>query len=57
VAITATAGAIIAIFFYDYRIALAVWRLLSQLLIKFLNRKKVTLFQKDIHDNQEELFH
>jgi ABC-type multidrug transport system fused ATPase/permease subunit len=54
----ATAGAIIAIFFYDYRIALVCLVVIIPIaFINNLNRKKVTLFQKDIHDNQEELFH
>lgn len=55
--LSATAGAIIALFFYDYRIALVC--LLVVIPIAFINnlsRKKVTMLQKDIHDNQEELF-
>jgi ABC-type multidrug transport system fused ATPase/permease subunit len=55
--LSATAGAIIALFFYDYRIALVC--LLVVIPIAFINnlsRKKVTTLQKDIHDNQEELF-
>jgi ABC-type multidrug transport system fused ATPase/permease subunit len=56
--LTATAGAMIAIFFYDYRIALVCLAVIIPIaFINNLNRKKVTLFQKDIHDNQEELFH
>jgi len=56
--LTATAGAIIAIFFYDYRIALVCLAVIIPIAyINNLNRKKVTLLQKDIHDNQEELFH
>jgi ABC-type multidrug transport system fused ATPase/permease subunit len=55
--LSATAGAIIAIFFYDYRIALVCLAVIIPIAyINNLNRKKVTLFQKDIHDNQEELF-
>jgi ABC-type multidrug transport system fused ATPase/permease subunit len=55
--LTATAGAIIAIFFYDYRIALVCLAVIIPIaFINNLNRKKVTLLQKDIHDNQEELF-
>ena len=55
--LSATAGAIIALFFYDYRIALVC--LLIVIPIAFINnlsRNKVTRLQKDIHDNQEELF-
>jgi ABC-type bacteriocin/lantibiotic exporter with double-glycine peptidase domain len=56
--LSATAGAIIAIFFYDYRIALVCLAVIIPIaIINNLNRKKVTHFQKDIHDNQEELFH
>jgi ABC-type multidrug transport system fused ATPase/permease subunit len=55
--LSATAGAIIALFFYDYRIALVcVAVIVPTALINNLNRKKVTYLQKDIHDNQEELF-
>jgi ABC-type multidrug transport system fused ATPase/permease subunit len=56
--LSATAGAIIAIFFYDYRIALVCLTVIIPIaFINNLNRKKVTHLQKDIHDNQEELFH
>ena len=56
--LSATAGAIIAIFFYDYRIALVCLTVIIPIaFINNLNREKVTLLQKDIHDNQEELFH
>jgi ABC-type multidrug transport system fused ATPase/permease subunit len=56
--LSATAGAIIALFFYDYRIALVCLIVIIPIgFINNLNRKKVTLLQKDIHDNQEELFH
>jgi ABC-type bacteriocin/lantibiotic exporter with double-glycine peptidase domain len=56
--LSATAGAIIAIFFYDYRIALVCLAVIIPIaFINNLNRKKVTILQKDIHDNQEELFH
>jgi hypothetical protein len=55
--LSATAGAIIALFFYDYRIALICVGVIVPIgFINNLNRKKVTLLQKDIHDNQEELF-
>lgn len=56
--LTATAGAMIAIFFYDYRIALVCLAVIIPIgYINNLNRRKVTFLQKDIHDNQEELFH
>jgi ABC transporter transmembrane region len=56
--LSATAGAIIALFFYDYRIALVCLTVIIPIaFINNLNRKNVTLLQKDIHDNQEELFH
>jgi ABC-type multidrug transport system fused ATPase/permease subunit len=56
--LSATAGAIIALFFYDYRIALVcVIVVIPIAIINNLNRKNVIRLQKDIHDNQEELFH
>ena len=55
--LSATAGAIIALFFYDYRIALVCVAVIIPIgYINNLNRKKVINLQKDIHDNQEELF-
>jgi ABC-type multidrug transport system fused ATPase/permease subunit len=55
--LSATAGAVIALFFYDYRIALVCLAVTIPIAyINNLNRKNVTLLQKDIHDNQEELF-
>jgi ABC-type multidrug transport system fused ATPase/permease subunit len=55
--LSATAGAIIALFFYDYRIALVCLAVTVPIAyINNLNRKNVTRLQKDIHDNQEELF-
>ncbi len=55
--LSATAGAIIALFFYDYRIALVcIGVIIPIAYINNLNRKKVTMLQTDIHDNQEELF-
>jgi ABC-type multidrug transport system fused ATPase/permease subunit len=55
--LSATAGAVIALFFYDYRIALICIAVIIPIAyINNLNRKKVTMLQKDIHDNQEELF-
>ena len=55
--LSATFGAIIALFFYDYRIALiCVGVTIPIAYINNLNRKNVTILQKDIHDNQEELF-
>jgi ABC-type multidrug transport system fused ATPase/permease subunit len=54
---SASAGAIIALFFYDYRIGLVcLLVILPVAYINNLSRKKVTLLQKDIHDNQEELY-
>ena len=56
--LSATAGAIIALFFYDYRIALVCLTVIIPIAyINNLNRKNVIILQKDIHDNQEELFH
>jgi ABC-type multidrug transport system fused ATPase/permease subunit len=55
--LSASVGAIIALFFYDYRIGLVCLMVLAPVAyINNLNRKKVTHFQKDIHDNQEELY-
>jgi ABC-type multidrug transport system fused ATPase/permease subunit len=54
---SASAGAIIALFFYDYRIGLVCLAVIVPVAyINNLNQKKVTLLQKDIHDNQEELY-
>jgi len=56
--LSATAGAIIALFFYDYRIALVCLAVVIPIAyINNFSRRKVTHLQKDIHDNQEELFH
>jgi len=53
----ASMGAIIALFFYDYRIGLVcLLVILPVAYLNNLNRKKVTVLQKDIHDNQEELY-
>jgi ABC-type multidrug transport system fused ATPase/permease subunit len=55
--LSASAGAIIALFFYDYRIALVCLAVIGPIAyINNLNRKKVAALQKDIHDNQEELY-
>lgn len=55
--LSATAGAIIALFFYDYRIALICIVVIIPIgVINNINRKNVTHLQKDIHDNQEDLF-
>jgi ABC-type multidrug transport system fused ATPase/permease subunit len=55
--LSATAGAIIALFFYDYRIALVCMAVIIPIAyINNLNRKNVTLLQKEVHDNQEELY-
>jgi ABC-type multidrug transport system fused ATPase/permease subunit len=54
---SASAGAIIALFFYDYRIGLVCLTVIGPVAyINNLSRNKVTLLQKDIHDNQEELY-
>jgi len=54
---SASAGAIIALFFYDYRIGLVCLMVIVPTgYINNLSRKKVTMLQKDIHDNQEELY-
>jgi ABC-type multidrug transport system fused ATPase/permease subunit len=55
--LSASAGAIIALFFYDYRIGLVCLTVVIPIAyVNNLNRKKVTHLQKDIHDNQEELY-
>jgi ABC-type multidrug transport system fused ATPase/permease subunit len=55
--LSATAGAIIALFFYDYRIALVCLSVVIPIAyINNMNRNKAAILQKDIHDNQEELF-
>jgi ABC-type multidrug transport system fused ATPase/permease subunit len=55
--LSATAGAIIALFFYDYRIGLVCLAVIGPIAyINNVNRKNVTHLQKDIHDNQEELY-
>ena len=55
--LSASAGAVIALFFYDYRIGLVCLLVVVPVAyINALNRKKVITFQKDIHDNQEEFF-
>lgn len=54
---SASAGAIIAVFFYDYRIGLVCLAVIVP--IAYINnytRKKVTVLQKDLHDCQEELY-
>ena len=55
--LSATAGAIIALFFYDFRIGLICLAVILPIaFINNINRKNVVRLQKDIHDNQEELF-
>jgi hypothetical protein len=55
--LSASAGAIIALFFYDYRIGIVCLAVIGPVAyINNINRKKVTMLQKDIHDNQEELY-
>jgi len=55
--LSASAGAVIALFFYDYRIGVVCLAVvLPVAFINNRNRKNVTRLQKDIHDNQEELY-
>ena len=55
--LSASLGAIIALFFYDYRIGLVCLAVIGPVgYINNLNRKKTTVLQKEIHDNQEELY-
>jgi ABC-type multidrug transport system fused ATPase/permease subunit len=55
--LSASVGAIIALFFYDYRIGLVCLAVIGPVAyINNMNRKKVTHLEKDIHDNQEELY-
>jgi ABC-type multidrug transport system fused ATPase/permease subunit len=55
--LSASAGAIIALFFYDYRIGLVCISVVVPVAwVNNYSRKKVTYLQKDIHDNQEELY-
>jgi ABC-type multidrug transport system fused ATPase/permease subunit len=55
--LSASAGAIIALFFYDYRIGLVCLAVIGPVAyINNINRKNVTHLEKDIHDNQEELY-
>jgi ABC-type multidrug transport system fused ATPase/permease subunit len=55
--LSASAGAIIALFFYDYRIALVCLAVVIPVAyVNNNNRKHVAVLQKDIHDNQEELY-
>ena len=55
--LSASVGAIIALFFYDYRIALVCLAVIMP--VAYVNnntRKHIATLQKDIHDNQEELY-
>ncbi|MGD0342280.1 MAG: ABC transporter six-transmembrane domain-containing protein [Bacteroidales bacterium] len=55
--LAASIGAIIALFFYDYRIALVCLAVIIPVAyVNNNNRKHVAILQKDIHDNQEELY-
>jgi len=55
--LSASAGAIIALLFYDYRIALVCLAVVIPVAyVNNTNRKHVAVLQKDIHDNQEELY-
>jgi ABC-type multidrug transport system fused ATPase/permease subunit len=54
---SASAGAIIALFFYDYRIGLVCLAVIVPVgYINNFSRRKVIQLHKDIHDNQEELY-
>ena len=53
----ASIGAIVALFFYDYRIGLVSLAVIGP--VAFINnqtRNKISHLQRDIHDNQEELY-
>lgn len=55
--LAASAGAIIALFFYDYRIGLVCLAVILPVgYINNISRRKVVGLQKSIHDNQEELY-
>jgi ABC-type multidrug transport system fused ATPase/permease subunit len=55
--LSASVGAVIALFFYDYRIGIVCLVVVFPIgLINNISRKKVSHLQKDIHDNQEELY-
>jgi len=55
--LSASAGAVIALFFYDYRIGLVCLAVIGPVAwVNNLNRKKISHLQKDIHDTQEELY-
>jgi uncharacterized membrane protein (DUF106 family) len=55
--LSASVGAVIALFFYDYRIGMVCLVVVIPIAyINALNRKKVISLQKDIHDNQEEFY-
>jgi hypothetical protein len=55
--LSASAGAIIAMFFYDYRIAIVCVAVTIPIAyINNISRKKVVHLQRNIHDNQEELY-
>jgi len=55
--LSASVGAVLALFFYDYRIGIVCLIVVFPVgLINNVSRKKVARLQKDIHDNQEELY-
>jgi ABC-type multidrug transport system fused ATPase/permease subunit len=55
--IFATGGGVIALFFYDWRIAAVAFAVIFPVVyINNLYRKNVVTLQKDIHDTREELF-
>lgn len=55
--LTATLGAVCALFFYDYRIGMVcLFVIIPMFLINNLYRKHVTKLQKEVHDNREEIY-
>jgi ABC-type multidrug transport system fused ATPase/permease subunit len=55
--LTATIGGIVALFFYDWRIAgICLVVILPMILINNIYRKHVTKLQKSLHDTKEEMF-
>jgi len=55
--ITATFGAVIALFFYDWRIAaVSLLVLIPMAIINRIYRKTVVKLQKDIHDTREDIY-
>ncbi|MGA1977275.1 MAG: ABC transporter six-transmembrane domain-containing protein [Bacteroidales bacterium] len=55
--LSASVGAVIALFFYDYRIGIVCLAVIIPVAyVNNFNRQRVAVLQKDIHDNQEELY-